>query len=201
MTTKHGTASHVTGIYVEFQAAVLRALPRDINPDVVLGWTQNGESLARVLREALVPDSKAAGNYHLSVDYGRGVEDGVKAGRYDWVNSDVNSRNFPTKRKGTTEVGVELIPFNRYILTDEALSELDRMGFRPAEIHELLAFGEEYPEVQREFPIAALGSVWQDPHGRRYVPYLGRRSSERYLRLGWVGLGWDGLYRFAVVRK
>ncbi len=52
---KDGTTSQVTGNYVEFQAAVLRALPRDIKTDVALGWTKNGESLARILREALTP--------------------------------------------------------------------------------------------------------------------------------------------------
>ena len=132
MTTKHGTASQVTGSYVEFQAAVLQALPRDIDSDVALGWTQNGESLARVLREALTPDNKPAGNtYPLSVDYERSVEKGVKAGRYDWANSDINSRNFPTnKRKGMVGVAVELIHLhlNRVISTEEALHELHPMG-------------------------------------------------------------------------
>lgn len=56
--TKHETASHVPGGYVAFQAAVLLALPRDIEIDVALGWTHNGESLTRALREALMPDGK-----------------------------------------------------------------------------------------------------------------------------------------------
>jgi hypothetical protein len=148
------------------------------------------------------PDGKPAGNtYPLSVDYGRSVEDGVKTGRYDWVNSGITSRNFPTKRKGTAEVAVELVHFNRYISTDEALRELDRMGYRPAELHELLAFGEKYPEVQREFPVVALGSVWRDWNGDRDVPCLYGDGSTRRLGLGWVERGWDGVYRFAVVRK
>jgi len=202
MTTKHGTASQVTGSYVEFQAAVLRALPRDIDSDVALGWTQNGESLARVLREALMPDGKPASNtYPLSVDYGRSVEKGVKAGRYDWANSDITSRNFPTERKGTAEVVVELIHFNRNISTDEALRELDKAGMRPAELHELLAFGKKYPEVQREFPIVALGSVWQYRDGFRVVPFLYRDGSGRDLGLDWVVGGWSGICRFAAVRK
>jgi hypothetical protein len=58
----HGTASqlHVDGGYVEFQQAVLRALPRDIDPTTADGWRNNGESLARVLREALLPPEKPA---------------------------------------------------------------------------------------------------------------------------------------------
>ena len=58
----HGTASQLTvdGAYVEFQLAVLRALPRDIDPDIADGWRNNGQSLARVLREALLPPEKPA---------------------------------------------------------------------------------------------------------------------------------------------
>ena len=58
----NGTASQLTvpGAYVEFQLAVLRALPRDINPDVADGWRNNGQSLARALREALLPPDEPA---------------------------------------------------------------------------------------------------------------------------------------------
>jgi len=139
--------------------------------------------------------------YLLSVDYGRSIEDGVKAGRYDWANSDITSKNCPTERKGAAEVTVELIHFNRYISTNEALRELDRMGYRPAELHELLAFGEKYSEVQRKFPVVALGSVWQSRGGDRHITYLSRGGSERGLSLVWVGSGWDEIYRFATVRK
>ncbi|OGZ41382.1 MAG: hypothetical protein A3C80_02625 [Candidatus Ryanbacteria bacterium RIFCSPHIGHO2_02_FULL_45_43] len=212
MTIKHGTISYVTGSYIEFQAAVLRALPRDIDSNVAHGWTQNGESLARVLRKALTPDNmpaglpaeasaKASNTYPLSVDYGRSVEDGVKAGRYDLANSDITSRNFPTKRKGTAEIAVEPIHFNRCISTDEALRELDMMGYRPAELQELLAFGEKYPEVQREFTVVASGSVWQNRYGNRDVPGLGRFGSRRYLELFWFGYDFDEICRFAAVRK
>jgi hypothetical protein len=58
----HGTASQLTvpGAYVEFQLAVLRALPRDIDPDIADGWRNNGQSLAKVLREALLPPDNPA---------------------------------------------------------------------------------------------------------------------------------------------
>ena len=198
----HGTASQVTGGYVEFQAAVLRALPRDIDPDIALGWAKNGESLARILREALTPNGKPAGNtYPVTVNYGLSVEDAVKLGRYDWVNSDIASKDFPTERKGADKVAVELIHFNHYISTKNALNELDKMGYRPAELHELLAFGAKHPDVQREFPIAALGSVWRFRSGRRGVPCLDGYGSERLLHLRWLGDGWYELCRFAAVRK
>src|SRR3989344_3188999 len=186
----------------EFVGAVLHSLPDDLDPTTAQGWIENQESLRKVPREALTPDGKPAGNtYPLVVNYGISVEDAVEAGRYDWTNSDITSRNFPTERNGTAEVAVELIHFNRHVSTDEALRELDRMGYRPAELHELLAFGEKHPEVQREFPVVALGSVWRGRDGRRVVPGLDGGGSERYLRLGWFGSDWGGLYRCAAVRK
>jgi len=158
------------------------------------GWTQNGESLT--------PDGKPTGNiYHLSVDYGRSVEDGVKAGRYDWVDSDITSYNFPTKRKGRAEVAVELINFNRYISDNEVFSELNTPDYRPAELHELLALGEKYPGVKRDFPVVALGSVWRVLYGFRGVPSIFRRGLGRSLVPFWVGSSWDGFFWFAAVRK
>ena len=197
-----GTASQVTGSYIEFQAAVLRALPRDIDPDVALGWTKNGESLARIMREALTPSGKPAGNtYPVTVNYDLSVEDAVKLGLYDWANSDIAGKNFPTKRTGKVEVVVELIHLNKVISTKDALREHDMMGYRPAELHELLVFGEKYPDVQRKFPIVALGSVWQSRSGDRSVPYLDGDGSERILLLYWFEIDWRGIYRFAAVRK
>jgi len=56
---KHGTVSQqVAGWYVEFQMTVLRALPRDINQEIADGLRNNGEALAKVFRDALMPDAK-----------------------------------------------------------------------------------------------------------------------------------------------
>ena len=38
-----------------FHAAVLKALPRNIDADIALEWERNGDALTKVLREALVP--------------------------------------------------------------------------------------------------------------------------------------------------
>jgi len=194
----HGTTSQITGVYAEFQAAVIKALPRDIDQDVALGWTKNGEALARILREALTPDGKPVSDtYLISVDYGRSAEDGVKAGRYHWANFNITSERFPTKRKGTTEIEVKLIHFNRSVSIDEALREFDRMGYRPVELHELLAFGEKYQEIQREFPILSLDSASRN----RCVLGLSGSNSRRYLNLFAEKHDYGDNCRFAAVRK
>jgi hypothetical protein len=144
---------------------------------------------------------RAYSNYSVTVNYDRSVEDGVKAGNYDWVNNDITSEHFPMKRTGIEELSLHLVHFDRNISTEDALKKLDLMGLRPAELQELLSFGENYPDVQREFPIIALGSVWRSPAGYRLVSFLGRGGSDRVLYLGWRGHGWGDVCRGAAVRK
>ncbi|KKU85161.1 MAG: hypothetical protein UY15_C0040G0007 [Parcubacteria group bacterium GW2011_GWA2_47_9] len=139
--------------------------------------------------------------FRVVVDCGQTLAQMIAAGKYNRVNSDITNANFPIIGSGKKNVAVELVHFNRSIESNEAIRELDRMGMRPATIEELLAFGAKYPEVQREFPILALGSVWRYRSSDRYIPCLYRVGSERYLDLGWIGSGWHGICRFAAVRK
>ena len=159
------------------------------------------DALKRFLRKENPWPSAANNVYLLTVDYSRSVEAGIAAGKYDWKNNDITSKNFPTTRAGVAELEIQLVHFNREISSDEAIGELDKMGLRPAELHELLAFGENYPDVQREFPVIALGSGWRDSYGFRCVPYLDRSGSWRDLDLLWLGSGCHGYCRFAAVRK
>jgi hypothetical protein len=130
------------------------------------------------------------------VNYGISVEEGMIKGRYDWVDPNIISRHFPAKHRGKTKITMELIHFNRTFPTDMALREIEIMGFRPAELRELFGFGEKYPDLQRDFPVVALGSVWQ---GR--VPYLDGDASERVLDLEWLENDWCEFCRFAAVRQ
>jgi len=99
--------------------------------------------------------------FHVTVDYDRPVEEMVRAGKYGWVPLNVDSKHFPTNRHGTSEVEMAVVHFDRKVGNEEVLSELGKMGFRPAELQELLAFDAAYPEKGRTFPspIIALGSV------------------------------------------
>lgn len=139
----------------------------------------------------------------LTVNYDLSVEEAAKLGRYDWADANITSGNFPTRRKGTARVALEFVHFNRYISTESVLRELSNRDMRSAEPHELLAFGEKYPDIQREFPIVALalGSAWRNPYGNRRVLYLDGRGSERNLRLMGTEDDWSEACRFAAVHK
>lgn len=195
--------NHETTSYANFQAAVIEALPRDINLDVAIGWTHNGESLARVLKRVLVPADKPFDNdiYLTTVNYDLSVEDAVKLGRYGWVDDRINSSNFPIKRKGTAYIIIEFIGFNKVISTKNALRRLDRMDMRPIDLHELLAFGEKHPNVQLKSPIVALGSVRQNRNGDRSFPRLDDNGSWRFMALHNAGHDWPRFIHFAAVRR
>lgn len=139
--------------------------------------------------------------YPVEIDYSDTFEQRLAAGRYDWKNSDITEKHFPVKGEGQIQVDLELAHYGKSLSTEAILAAIEAQGYRPATIEELLAFGATYPEFQREFPIVALDSVWQHRSGLRGVAYLRRHGGGRDLELGRLGLGWDGRYRFLVVRK
>jgi hypothetical protein len=52
-----------------FHAAVLKALPRDIDPGLAQNWEKNGKSLTRVLREVLMPVSGEKPQIQQELEY------------------------------------------------------------------------------------------------------------------------------------
>ncbi len=201
-----GNASIETGHFAELASAVVQQLPRDIDATTAQGWIENRSELQRALRVALLPNTQNVGpTYPVTVNYDLSLAGMIKAGRYDWVNSDITENHFPenhfpVKGEGSKDIALELIHFNMAILSKDALSELDERGLRPATIEELLAFGTKYPELQRQFPVLALGSIWRQL-GDRHVPCLWSGSLERFLSLDWFEGRWDDYFRFLAVRK
>lgn len=140
-------------------------------------------------------------SYPIQINYDRSVKDAIKAGNYDWKNDDITSKNFPSQETGTREATVELFHYGKDMSTDEVLADLDKQGYRAATLKELLALGEKHPDLQREFPIIGLGSVWQGSDGNRCCPCLSWGVSERSLGLRWIDSRWRDDCRFAAVRK
>lgn len=191
----------------EIYVAVLQQMPLDIPQDIAESWIRNLTALGKVLREALMSPVEektpkpALSEFTVQVDYGKTVEQMVAVGAYDWKNMDITAANFPVNKRQSGGVVVCLIHFDKGMGSDEVIAELDAMGLRPAELPELLALGACCPNLQREYPIVALGSFWQRRVGRRYVPCLYRNGSDRDLDLYWYDLGWVLGCRFAAVSK
>lgn len=148
--------------------------------------------------------TKSTEEISLTVDYNQTVEQMIAAGKYDWKNSDITEKHFPLPAELSgqkTAVSSKLFHFNRDISSEDAIAEMDKAGYRPATLSELLALGTKHPELQRQFPIVALGSLWRLAFGLRRVPFLLVDGVERRLGLLWFDYDWYAYYRFLGVRK
>ena len=165
---------------------------------VIIGAGGQLQSGTRTVVQGLL--AKLAKVFMVTINYARNLGDMIKAGNYGYVNENITAENFPITGEGQVDEEITLIHFNRNISSDDAIKEMDELGFKPAILPQLLAFGETHPEVQREFPIVALGSV-ACVDGERQVPYLDYWYGKRKLDLRWFDGDWGGNYRFADVRK
>lgn len=136
----------------------------------------------------------------VEVNYNRSIMDAVMVGKYDWSNSHITKQNFPfpIESRGVTELEIILIKFEIDVDYDYVLTQLEKRRLRPVNLLELLAFGEQYPDVQFGFPVVAFGSRWES-----WVPCLCGEFPARNRRLDLCGLSfkWESKVRFAAVRK
>ncbi len=170
-----------------------RGILADIAEAVVLGTVPNRREFQKFL--GILPPP-----IPLLVDYTMSLTKMISAGKYDRKNSNVNNKNFPRTKSGKFTVEVELLQIYRQTYSESVLVEMLKLGFRPATLEELLSFGVTNPEVQREFPVVALGSSCV-LDGVRHVPYLSGDNLERDLDLDWFASCWGRGYQFLVVRK
>jgi len=140
----------------------------------------------------------------LTIDYNQSLKRMIALGRYDYKNIDIIEKNFPLpielKNKKVTVSG-KLFYFEKSISGEDAISEMEKVGYRPATLVELLALGVKYPEMQRQFPIIALGSIWRSANNCRYSPYLYVSGRDRELNFDWFGASWSGFCRFLAICK
>ncbi|MCL5733909.1 MAG: hypothetical protein M1334_04670 [Patescibacteria group bacterium] len=141
--------------------------------------------------------------FTLEVNYDLSVEEAIKAGRYDHYDGNINGYNFPSSRKGKAEIEIILLHFNHRgdIGADEVFREMEKQGLRAAELPELLAFGAKYNKVQCKFPVAALGSVWENIRRHDVAVLYGKPFGARHLERGCLESSWYPFFRFAAIRK
>ena len=164
------------------------------------------ERLKNQLKQVESDNSKSlqpTDDVKLIVDYTKTVEQAIADGNYDWKNSDVTAKNFPISPEmigKKVDISGRLFHFDRNIGSENAIKKMDSDGCRPATLMELLALGATHPELQKQFPIIALGSVWRTFIGFRQVPYLDVNDNDRKLNLSYFGDDWWACCRFLGVR-
>jgi len=162
----------------------------------------HGESLLDKFADVVAQAArKPRDPYPVTVNYDLSVEEAIDAGKYQAVHGEITGKNFPSKRTGQAKLEIVLVRFEDRRKSEDVLQELEKEGLRAVELPEFLAFGATYPDVQRRFCVAGLGSVWQDRKGYRNVPCLYEASEGRYLDLHWWDDGWYSYTRFAATHK
>ncbi|MBN1325965.1 hypothetical protein JW977_03215 [Candidatus Falkowbacteria bacterium] len=153
----------------------------------------------------LIIVGRVKAHYKVVVDYGKTLTEMIRAGKYDYVNDDISDKHFPIQGSGQHEAELVLVHLNKDATTKEVMANLDGMGLKPAKIEHQLALGASRPELQKEFPIVALGSVWVDDNGSRSYPCLRCDGDVRGLDLYWDwdddDSRWSGHCRFLALRK
>lgn len=139
--------------------------------------------------------------YPVTVDYSKSLKQMIKAGKYDRVNEDISYKNFKLAGVLSATKDVFLMSYDETMSSEEVEKDLDKKGMRACILPELLALGAQYPELQKEHYIVALGSRGLHPGGSGYVPGLFEVNGRRWLGIYWYGSQWNQNYRFAAVAK
>lgn len=216
MTATHETVREMTqGQLKDIAATLIGAIP-DLTFDEAQAAIGDKGSLISGVEETferfrIRPDAPpsfpepSAEMFTVSVPYAgsKTIARLLKAGEYNWQNENITDRNFPTGDKsGEETVELHAVHFNRPFKNgDEVIRALDEAGFTPALPAHVLALGAAKPDLQRQFPIAALGQFWVDSGGGRRVVTLGGFVGDRGARLSWFGFDWGGGWRFLAIRK
>ena len=85
--------------------------------------------------------------------------------------------------------------------TESVIASMDRFGLRPTLSSETLAFARSFPEVQRQFRLVGLGSMWTDLQCDPCAMCLCEVSGRRGVRLYPWYRRWNKDYRFLTVPK
>ncbi|MBD3281266.1 hypothetical protein GF391_00785 [Candidatus Uhrbacteria bacterium] len=187
---KGGTMQHLRRVVKE------SALQKQIADLIVSAGSEikrplvDGEYLVPVAYE--MPHNKGILESEFSKD---GVSE-LFYGNYEWKNH--SSCAEIDQRPGERIMLVKY--FNRAIKSEDAIAEMDKLGYRPATHLEAYAFAKANPELQRQFWIVALGSSTIYGYDRS-VAVLRSGSGRRVLGSDWFGYEWGSGDRFLFVRK
>jgi len=107
---------------------------------------------------------------------------------------------------GHVEADLFLFKMKQTCSESEVRHRIDKEGLEPVKLEYLLAFGADYPDIQRKFTVVALGSYRVDHYGTKAYPYLFSGGVKHHIRT--LDLRnthqyeqWGSTWRFLVVRK
>ena len=138
------------------------------------------------------------------------IADLIKVGRYpkDFVDQMINDQTFSIGSLGPRAIQLMNFSGTASLLgpyrmsTDALLEKIDEIGFRPATMAELLSLGTQYPKLQTQFWIAALGDIVKNTIGTPCVGCLDYNGYFRGVRMSPLeDMSNVRCWRFAAVAK
>lgn len=118
----------------------------------------------------------------------------IEARKLDYVSSTMTDSFFPEPKEIGTDF--KLFHFDKNISSEDAVKEMEKQGYSPANAWELLS----WKDWNRKDWLVCLGSVGE-VDGSRRVPCLREVGSGRDLGLGWFDDDWSADCRFLGVRN
>ena len=128
----------------------------------------------KFLRNELISNTLLYITHILTVDVDEtlGVVELVKRGKFECWNNNFVSKHFPQILNGKKgSVRMFICHFDKEISSSEVVLEMNKLGYKPANIWMLVFLSIKIPRLYKEFVLVALGTETK-LDGRYYVPCL-----------------------------
>jgi len=141
-----------------------------------------------------------SGGYPITIDHDQPIALLIQNCHFSNTDLDIFcGYNLWPNKNGIENVKIFVIRFDKVLNAHEVSDELDRLGLRPANLKEILAFSLINPDIQRNNLIVGLGSTLLNSKNVICVPYLSGNVAQRKLSLTPWDHNWQTHWQFAAV--
>ena len=175
--------------YSVYQQIISKAKSMNCDQETIDNLFYESESAPNIekMAAALSGINLKPTNYEIDIPTNN-FEELIRLGNYSKIDNKIIKENFVFPELTKNKVNLEIMDYNKPTTLKEMQEErqkLESQGFRGANIYEILTFGMQHPEVQREFPILAMGSNTERVMGYKGILSLQQTNGERHLGIVW----------------
>jgi len=200
----HGTVQTPTAL--ELASAILQQLPRDISQADALRWVRQKERLGMGLRRLLMSSPELSAEpepseteFVFTVYYNGTIEG--QFGRYR-RDDKLTDTFFRRKNAGQySERKAYLVPFGFWVPGKKVIKAIEALDLRPADMWEVLAFGNAHPRIPRKFRVIAPGAANYERSREPSFGCIVDDGKDPKASIWWEGRGTPENDRFLAVQK
>lgn len=109
---------------------------------------------------AKVEDYSFSETYTTNVDYSLTIKYAIANGNYQIIDKRMYDGQLTEKKQEASCISVVLVRIPKYITIESAIKFLKGEGLRPGTDRELLAFGSQWPELQKKYAIVTVTNTF-----------------------------------------